>query len=123
MAGKRGAAPQIDCARTGDVVLSQVEDADSVWKSFAGLMLRASLPDERGIRFKPARGIHTHFMRFPIDLIFLDGEDKVLKIREAMPPWKLDWTRAATVIEANAGVASAAGLTVGDRLVDVPASD
>ena len=115
--GRRGNGPSRAVnERTGAAFLESLEAAATPWKCFKGLMLRASLPPGHGMLFRPARGIHTQFMRFPIDLVFLDADDRVVKIREAMPPWRLDWTRAATVIEANAGAARAAGLAVGDRL-------
>lgn len=102
--------------RTGQMVLATIERARGPWKSFRGLMLRKSIPDHYGLYFTPAQGIHTQFMRFPIDLIYLDEEHRVVKIREAMPPWRLDFTRAAAVIETNTGIARAAGIAPGDQL-------
>jgi uncharacterized membrane protein (UPF0127 family) len=98
------------------VVLNHVRPVSGPWGSFKGLMLDASLPAGHGLLFRPARGIHTHFMRFPIDLIFLDEADRVVGVREAMRPWRFDFTCAAAVIEANAGTARARGIAVGDRL-------
>jgi uncharacterized membrane protein (UPF0127 family) len=66
--------------------------------------------------FRPARGIHTNFMRFPIDLVFFDSELKVKKIREAMGPWRYDFTHAAGVIEIGAGAARAMAISPGDQL-------
>lgn len=103
-------------ARTGAVVLDRVRLAAGPWGSFKGLMFDAALPDGHGLLFRPARGIHTHFMRFPIDLIFLDATGTVVAIREAMRPWRFDFTFAAAAIEANGGAARAAGIAVGDRL-------
>jgi uncharacterized membrane protein (UPF0127 family) len=59
-------------------------------------------------------------MRFAIDLVFLNENDRVSAIRTAMPPWRVDLRSAAAVIEANAGAAFAADLRVGDRLVFEP---
>lgn len=102
--------------RTGAVVLDCLRVASGPWGSFKGLMFDASLREGHGLLFRPARGIHTHFMRFPIDLIFLDETGAVVRIREAMRPWQFDFTFAAAVIEANAGAARASGIAVGDRL-------
>ena len=102
--------------RTGTVLGTSVRQAEGAWGNFRGLMLLKSLPEGHGLLFRPARGIHTHFMRFPIDLVFLDKEDRVSKIREAMPPWRFDFTSAAGVIEMNPGAARAAGTQPGDRL-------
>jgi uncharacterized membrane protein (UPF0127 family) len=102
--------------RTGAVVGTEVAEAASPWQAFKGLMFRKSLDDGEGMLFRPARGIHTHFMRFPIDLIFLDKQDRVTKIRPAMVPWRFDFTNAGGVIEMNAGAAEAKDIRAGDQL-------
>ena len=102
--------------RTGRVAATSVRQAEGIWGSFKGLMLRKGLPEGHGLLFRPARGVHTQFMRFPIDLIFLDADDRVTKVREAMPPWRFDFTNAAGVIELNPGAARAADVRPGDRL-------
>lgn len=114
--GRDRSAMQVVDERSGNIVLDRVREARGPWESFKGLMLDASLPHGHGLLFRPARGIHTHFMRFPIDLIFLDEAGAVVRVREAMRPWRFDFTFAAAVIEANAGAARAAGIAVGDRL-------
>jgi uncharacterized membrane protein (UPF0127 family) len=107
--------------RTGGVVLTELREARGPWQKFRGLMFTRSLGASRGMLFRPARGIHTHFMRFAIDLIYLDATGRVCAIRPAMPPWRMDGRSAAAVIEANAGVAEAAGLRIGDQLGLEPA--
>lgn len=103
--------------RTDQVVATSIEEADGAWKAFKGLMLRMDLPEGHGMVFRPARGIHTHFMRFPIDLVFLDGANLVVKIRPAMAPWRFDFTNAAGVIELRSGAAAANDIQQGDQLV------
>jgi uncharacterized membrane protein (UPF0127 family) len=103
--------------RTGAVVATSIAEADGAWRAFKGLMFRKELPEGHGMIFRPARGIHTHFMRFPIDLIFLDKSSVVVKIRPAMGPWRFDFTSADAVIEMNAGAAIANDILSGDRLV------
>ncbi len=107
---------QVVNERTGQVVGTHIADASGPWNSLKGLMLQKSLPDGHGLVFRPARGIHTHLMRFPIDLIFFDKQDTVVKIRPAMVPWRFDFTNAAGVIEMPAGTASANDIRSGDRL-------
>ena len=107
---------QVVDERTGRVVATAVRTADGAWGSFKGLMLQKALPAGHGLLFRPARGVHTHFMRFPIDLVFLDESNRVVKIREAMRPWRFDLTKAAGVIEMSAGAARAAEVQVGDVL-------
>ncbi len=103
-------------ARTGQVVLRELREARAPWGTFIGLMFARSLDVAHGLLFRPARGMHTHFMRFPIDLIYLDEGSNVQAIREAMAPWRFDFRSAAAVIEMNAGVARSSDIRVGDQL-------
>lgn len=105
----------VNC-RNGRVFLADLREARGHWQKFAGLMFARSLGDAQGVLFRPARGVHTHFMRFPIDLVYLDDGRRVRAIREAMPPWRLDPRSAEAVIEANAGAARAADIQIGDEL-------
>lgn len=102
--------------RTGQIVGNQIEEAAGLWGSFKGLMFRKSIPDGYGMVFRPARGIHTNFMRFPIDLIYFDKQNRVSKVRSAMKPWRWDFTNAAGVIEMNPGSAETSGIEPGDQL-------
>jgi uncharacterized membrane protein (UPF0127 family) len=111
---------QVVNVRTGDVVLGDLREARGAWQRLVGLMFTRSLPAAAGVLFRPARGVHTHFMRFAIDLIYLDERDRVCAIRPNMPPWRLDLRAAAAVIEANAGLARDAGIQLGDQLRLIP---
>ena len=97
----------------GDVRLAR-----SLWAKFWGLMGRRPLPDGQGLLLKPCTSVHTFFMRFPIDVIFLDRTSKVVKIIPAMKPWRaaLGGRGAHSALELNGGSAEAAGLEVGDTL-------
>jgi uncharacterized membrane protein (UPF0127 family) len=105
--------------RTGEVVGTAIVEAAGPWQAFKGLMFRKELPAGHGMLFRPARGIHTQFMRFPIDLVFLDKSNQVVKIKPAMRPWRFDFTSADAVIELNAG--AAARVQPGDELRFHPA--
>ncbi|MEA2528337.1 MAG: uncharacterized protein QOF73_5564 [Thermomicrobiales bacterium] len=107
---------QVVNARTGRVIATAVEEATGPWRSFRGLMLRKGLPDGHGMLFRPAKGIHTQFMRFPIDLIYLDKQNQVVKVRPSMRPWRFDFTNAAAVIEMTGGTADAVDVRAGDQL-------
>jgi uncharacterized membrane protein (UPF0127 family) len=83
-----------------------------------GLLGRKSLAPEEGILLRPAGSVHTAFMRFPIDVVFVDREGEVLRIAEAVPPWRTASARGAkAVVELAAGAAAAAGLAPGARLL------
>lgn len=121
MSRERAAAWRMVDARTGAVVVERCRDATALRDRLAGLMFRAALPEGHGLRIVPARGVHTHFMRFPLDLIWLDGDGRVTALHEAMPPWRIDGTSAAAVVEAPAGTIRRAGVRVGDVLRREPA--
>jgi uncharacterized membrane protein (UPF0127 family) len=79
-------------------------------------MFQSRLPAGEGLLIKPCRSVHTHFMRFPIDVLFLDRENRVVHVIPAMAPWKLSPNvRAAdAVLELPAG--ASAGTAAGDQL-------
>lgn len=117
-------AEEVVLDRTGEVVLPDLQRAKGVWGNFRGLMFKKTIPAGYGLLFAPAQGIHTQFMRFPIDLIFLDEADRVTKVHAAIPPWRFDFTRAAAVIECLPGTAKTQDIRVGDQLtIRVPSTD
>jgi uncharacterized protein len=76
-------------ADSGEVLLDNLEIADTFWKRFKGLQLRQSLPAGAGLLITPCSSVHTCFMRFPIDLIMLDEQNIVLGVKAAIQPWRL----------------------------------
>jgi uncharacterized membrane protein (UPF0127 family)/CheY-like chemotaxis protein len=82
-----------------------------------GLMGRQGLPAGEGILLRPAPSIHTAFMRFSIDALFLDRDLRVLDIVEDLRPWRIaSERRARAVLELAAGESARCGVHVGDRL-------
>ena len=104
--------------RNGTELAAEVRLATSLWARFWGLMGRRSLPDGHGLLIRPCSSVHMFFMRFPIDVIFLDRDNRVVKIIPAMRPWRaaLGGRGAHSALELNAGAAEAAGLAVGDTV-------
>jgi uncharacterized membrane protein (UPF0127 family) len=66
----------------------------------------------------PSMGIHTWFMSYPIDVVYVGKNDRVLDIDEAIPPWRFGKIRfrAIYVIEMAAGAVKERGIRVGDEL-------
>jgi len=82
-----------------------------------GLLGRSSLPSGQGILLRPAASVHTFFMRFPIDVVFLDGELRVVEIAADLRPWRAAGKRGArAVLELPAGECARRGLAVGDEV-------
>lgn len=82
-----------------------------------GLLGRSHLPEGEGLLLEPAYAIHTAFMRFPIDVVFLDSHMRVMKVVESLPPWRTAGAHLAfSTLELAAGEAGRRDVTVGDRL-------
>jgi hypothetical protein len=82
-----------------------------------GLLGRRYLPSGEGILLRPAGSIHTFFMRFPIDAVFLDRERRVLRVDESVRPWRAACARGAhAVLELRAGESARRGIAAGDVL-------
>jgi uncharacterized membrane protein (UPF0127 family) len=82
-----------------------------------GLLGRDQLEPGEGLLLRPASSIHTFFMRFPIDAVWLDGDLRVVGVTADLPPWRTAAKRGAhSVLELAAGEAGALGLEPGERL-------
>jgi uncharacterized membrane protein (UPF0127 family) len=91
--------------------------ADRALPRMRGLLGRSHLPEGEGLLLEPAYAIHTAFMRFPIDVVFLDSHMRVMKVVDSLPPWRTAGAHQAfSVLELSAGEASRRGVRVGDRL-------
>ena len=91
--------------------------ADTAWSRFRGLMGRKELIPGQGVLLRPAGSIHTCFMRFPIDVVFMNDELEVLRVAAAVRPWRGRVQRGARIVlELAAGEAQRAGIEPGDRL-------
>jgi hypothetical protein len=110
--------------RSGATVCRRCAVADGPLARMAGLMGRRRLPPDEGILLRPTGAIHTCFMRFPIDAVFLDAELRVLRIAPGLRPWRGAARRGArAVLELAGGESRRRGIAVGDQLALVPAAD
>jgi uncharacterized protein len=101
----------------GRVVCPRCTVADSVLRRTKGLLGRSELGSDEGLLLRPANSVHTAFMRFPIDVVFLDRKLEVLDVRASVPPWRLAARRGArAALELGAGEASRRGIAVSDTL-------
>jgi|SRR5262245_14393376 len=101
----------------GTVVCERCTLADRPLRRMRGLLGRSGMESGEGLLLKPAGSVHTYFMRFPIDVVFLDREGVVVGITDSLVPWRAASKRGAkAVLELPAGESSRRGLAVGDRL-------
>jgi uncharacterized protein len=92
--------------------------ADRMLPRMKGLLGRRKLSSGEGMVIRPAPSIHTFFMRFPIDAVFLARDGEVLKIADDVKPWRIRSARRAhAVLELPAGEARRRSVSAGDRLV------
>jgi uncharacterized protein len=110
--------------RTGDLVASEVELASTRETRRKGLLGRAGLPAEAALVLTPCCSIHTAFMKFPIDVAFVDRDGRVIRFVRDLKPWNIALSlRARAAIEFAAGSLRARDVRLGDRLYVRPVFD
>ncbi len=101
----------------GAVVCERCTIADSPLPRMRGLLGKRDLRSDEGVLLRPAGSVHTFFMRFPIDIVFLDRDGRVLRIAESVTPWRTAAARGAkAVLELRAGECARRRLLIGDML-------
>jgi uncharacterized membrane protein (UPF0127 family) len=87
------------------VLVSDLEIARTSWSRFIGLMGRSSLASGGGLWIEPCNSIHMFFMRFAIDVLFLDRSGRVKRVMLRLRPWRVSPIvfGARTVVELPAG--------------------
>jgi uncharacterized protein len=106
--------------RTGLTVASVLELASESASRNKGLLGRASLSQDSAVILAPANFVHTFFMQFAIDLLFVSRRGEVLKVRHAVPAGRIaGQLRAFAVIELAARALEPSGTRVGDTLTVV----
>ncbi len=103
-------------------IATKVEKADTSASRNKGLLGRASLAADEGLWIVPCPMIHTFFMKFPIDVLFLDADLTVRRVIEDLRPWRLSpWVLSArSVLELKGGMLKGS-VHVGDRIEMRPA--
>ena len=93
--------------------------ADTFLTRLAGLMFRQKLPPATGLLIVPCNSVHMCFMRFAIDVIFIDKEYHILKVVKNLKPWigLSMCAKAWATLEMTAGEAERCGFIVGNRFI------
>jgi uncharacterized membrane protein (UPF0127 family) len=107
----------------GRVLCARLEDAGGIAGQSRGLLGRRRLEPDEGMlfvrgRFEPFMWMHMFFMRFPIDIVFLDRNDVVVKLNRQLRPWRVSSVvfAARKALELPAGAADLCRTAVGDRI-------
>ena len=105
----------------GTTLASSAERARNPWSQLMGLMGRSELAPGSGLVLPGTRGVHTHFMRFPIDVVFYDRDQVVVEVVHGLRPWRFSsyHLRAKGAVELPEGTARASGTQRGDVLEGV----
>jgi len=104
---------------TGRCLAEEVALANTFFKRLRGLMFRRRrLAEAEALWLRPCNGVHTFWMLFAIDVIFLDQQLRIVKLVENMRPFRLTSPHLAarSVVEMSAYTISRASLKVGDQL-------
>ena len=102
----------------GAVLGEAVDVADTSAKRRAGLLRHERLVPGEGLWIVPCESVHTFFMKFAIDLVYVDRKRKVRKVRSAVPPWRLSACLSAhSILELPAGTVEKTGTQPGDELL------
>lgn len=107
---------------TGELLASEVELADTFWRRFKGLMLRRKFQRGKALLFKfpkpGRRGVHMWFVRFSIDLVYLNSSFRVVELRMQLKPWRFYRPKSTVnyLIELPAGTISRARVEVGHKI-------
>jgi uncharacterized protein len=107
----------------GAVVCAACRIADSFLTRGRGLLGRAALAPGEGLLIRGTSFVHTHFMRFPIDVVFLDADGVVVRVAADVRPWRAArYGGASDVLELAAGTSGRVGVREGVRLIAAPES-
>jgi hypothetical protein len=108
---------QLSNSTRNTVLATCLEVADSGPKRNKGLLGRESLAPGGGLWILPCEAVHTFWMRFSIDLIYLDRKKRIRKLVSELPPWRLSaCLTAQSVVELPAGTIRNARTQIGDTL-------
>lgn len=90
---------------TGELIATNVKGADNPYTRVMGLMFKPNMNGMGGLMLDPCNSIHTFFMRFPIDVVFINKENVVVKVHRSLPPWRMTWLyfKARKTLELPAG--------------------
>ena len=105
-------------AGDGAIVAKFCESAHTSMQRMKGLLGRTKLEAGAGLWILPCNSVHTWFMKFPIDVIFLDANKKIVRTEENLRPWRITRIvlKARSVLEIESGTVSRFGLIAGDQL-------
>lgn len=106
-------------ANKATVIGRQITVADTFSSRLVGLIGVRTLGADEGLWITPSSGVHTCWMRMPIDVVGLDRKQRIVRIGHSVRPWRISCTgfNIRSVLELAPGRAHECGLTFGDQIV------
>ena len=101
------------------LVAARVFKADNFFSRLGGLIFRQQLKENEALLLTGCKSIHTMFMRYPIDVLFLSSEGKIISIIKNIRPWRFTpfMSMADSVLELRSGVLEKIALEEGERII------
>ncbi|MCW2956091.1 MAG: hypothetical protein JWO69_960 [Thermoleophilia bacterium] len=111
--------PPLCATLRGEVVVARLGHANTMFSRMRGLLGRSGLDRDEGLWIEPCPSIHMFFMRFPLDVVFLDEQHCVVRVHEDVRPWRIarGGKFAHSVLELPQGTAAFFNIRPGDRIV------
>lgn len=102
----------------GAEIANEITIAHSFFKRLKGLMFSKSLPEGHGLHIQPCRSIHTFFMNYPIDVLYLNKDFEIVGLDENLQPSKVGqlYKNGYSVLELTAGTIHKSGTKVGNKI-------
>jgi uncharacterized membrane protein (UPF0127 family) len=101
-----------------NVIADKADRAHTFLSRGRGLMLKPPLPAGGGLIIEPCNSIHMFFMRYPLDILFLNEEGKVIFLYRGIKPWRMGRVvrGARMAIELPEGAIDSTGTQIGDKI-------
>jgi uncharacterized protein len=103
---------------SGAILADRARRATTFRERLQGLLGQTALLPGEALHLAPCRSVHTFFMRFPVDVLFLDSEDAVVRAIHSLQPWRATRLHrdALSALELPAGTLAKSGTGVGHRI-------
>ena len=104
--------------RTGTTLATNVKVADNLFTRMKGLLGKKGLPIGEALWIKPCFSVHTFFMKFPIDIVFLNKTNQVIAAVSNLTPNRMTrlYPRSFSVLELPPGTIVASNTVIGDKI-------
>ena len=115
---------RVDNLTRGSSLAEHCRVAASLRDRTVGLLATPSLPTGEGLLIERTQSIHMFFMRYPIDVVFVDRQAKVIRAVTGLRPWRVIWWArgARDCLELPVGAVEASGTVRGDQLAVSPSA-